>query len=215
MRRATHDGRVEQPDPPPLDQLLPPHARPVDLLALGHQDRRTPAPRGPARRGNRLRPRVSDDPERIGPVVLERLDHGPPAGVGLDGLEDPFREQRHPFEGLVATIPRPGIGPFGPRDLIGDQPVAARRQAVRQGPETGEVVGAEVGETDRDRRHRDGPPSLCRPCPSSGTRPSRSQRTGHRAHAATGVSASDAADRSNLFAHQVITAMGKTLNPQV
>ena len=109
-------------------------------------------------RGDRLGPRVSHDPHRVGPVVLQRLEHGPSAGVGLDRLEDAVGEQRDPLEGLVAAAPRPGIGPFRPRDLVGDQPVAAGRQPVRQGAEPGQVVGTEVGEAERKRHRSISPP---------------------------------------------------------
>ena len=150
MSGTTDDSRVEQPNPTFLDQLLPPGPGPVDLLALGHQDRRAPATRGPSGSGNRLGPRISHDPQRVGAVVFEGLDHGPSAGIGFDRLEDAVREQCDPLEGLVAAAPRPGIGPLGPGDLIRDQTVPAGLEARSQGPQPGEVVWPEVGEAERE-----------------------------------------------------------------
>ena len=47
VRRAADEAASNSADPPPLDQLLPPDARAVDRLALGHQDRRPPVPSRP------------------------------------------------------------------------------------------------------------------------------------------------------------------------
>ena len=129
MARTADQGGVEQADPAALDQLLPPGSRPVDRLALGHQDRRPAVSPGPAGRGHRLGPGIADDPHGIGLVAVESPDHGRGAVGGLSGSRGPIGEQGDPVERLGLLPALPGIGPLAAGHLVGDQAITARREA--------------------------------------------------------------------------------------
>ena len=121
--RPADQGRVEPAQPPPLDQLFPPDARPIDRLALGHQDRRPAMAVGPPRRGHRFRAHIADDAQGIGTIPIERQGDRPAAVGRLDRFEDPVGKQRDPRERLVVLATTPWVPSLTARDFIGDQPV--------------------------------------------------------------------------------------------